>query len=54
MLLLYPICRYFTLDQIDSFIKLANKRGSTACTATLLDFKNANFPDYDPVAELML
>lgn len=46
--------RIISPAQIDDLIELANKRGSAACAATLLEFKNANFPDYDPLAELML
>lgn len=44
----------FTLAQITEFIKLATENNSTNCTAALMEYKNTNFADYDPMAEFTL
>ena len=45
---------HFTLAQIEEFLKLAMENNCTNCTAALLAFKNANFADFDPMAEFTL
>ncbi len=44
----------FTLAQICEFIKVANESGSVNVTALLLEYKNKNFADFDPMAEFSL
>lgn len=44
----------FTLAQIEEFLKLAMENNSTNCTVALLEFKNANFAGFDPMAEFTL
>lgn len=44
----------FTLAQITDFIKVAQEHNATNVLALLLEFKNANFPDFDPMAEFVL
>ena len=44
----------FTLAQITDFIRFSEENGCTASTATLIDFKNRNFGDYDPMDEFVL
>lgn len=44
----------FTLAQIVDFTKLANENNCPNCTAALLEFKNANYADLDPMAEFLL
>lgn len=44
----------FTLAQITDFIKLASDNNCPNCTAALLEFKNANFSDFNPMEEFTL
>ena len=44
----------FTLAQITEFIKVATENNCTNVTALLLDYKNRNFADYDPMEEFSL
>ena len=44
----------FTIAQITDFIRFSEENGCTASTATLIDFKNKNFGDYDPMDEFVL
>ncbi len=36
-----------TIAQIDAYIKYATEKGSTNCTAILLNYKNEHFPEYN-------
>lgn len=45
---------WFTLAQITAFIDLANESEAHNVTALLLDYKNQNYPDVDPMAEFTL
>lgn len=44
----------FTLAQITDFIKLASENNCINCTAALLEYKNTNFSDFDPMIEFTL
>lgn len=44
----------FTLAQITEFIKIATENNCANVTAVLLDYKNANFADFDPMEEFSL
>lgn len=44
----------FTLAQIEEFLKLAMENNCANCTAALLEFKNANFTGFNPMAEFTL
>jgi hypothetical protein len=44
----------FTLAQVTEFISSALEAGATNVLAALLEYKNANFPDLDPMAEFTL
>ena len=44
----------FTLAQITEFIRLATENTCTNVTALLLDYKNQNFADFDPMEEFSL
>ena len=44
----------FTLAQITEFIKVATENNCTNVTALLLDYKNQNFADFDPMEEFSL
>lgn len=44
----------FTLAQITEFIKVAGENGCTNVTAVLLEYKNENYADFDPMAEFSL
>ena len=44
----------FTLAQITEFIKIAQENNATNVTALLLNYKNENFSDFDPMAEFTL
>ena len=44
----------FTLAQITEFIRVATESGSTNVTALLLNYKNQNFADYDPMEAFSL
>lgn len=44
----------FTQAQICEFTELATKSGSVKCTTTLLDYKNKNSADFDPMEEFVL
>lgn len=44
----------FTLAQITEFINLASENNCTNVTAILLDYKNRNFADFDPMEEFAL
>lgn len=44
----------FTLAQITEFIKIAQENNATNVTALLLNYKNENFGDFDPMAEFTL
>ena len=45
---------HFTLAQITDFIKVATESNSTNVMAMLLDYKNKNFADFDPMEEFSL
>ena len=44
----------FTLAQITEFIRVATENNCTNVTALLLDYKNQNFADFDPMEEFSL
>ena len=44
----------FTLAQVTEFISSALEAGATNVLAALLEYKNVNFPDLDPMAEFTL
>ena len=44
----------FTLAQITEFIKVATENNCTNVTAILLNYKNQNFADFDPMEEFSL
>lgn len=44
----------FTLAQITEFIRVATENNCTNVTALLLDYKNQNFTDFDPMEEFSL
>ena len=44
----------FTLAQITEFIAAAQEAGAANVLAALLEYKNANFADYDPMDEFTL
>ena len=44
----------FTLAQITEFIGIAQENSATNVTALLLNYKNENFGDFDPMAEFTL
>ena len=44
----------FTVAQITAFLNQAIKCKASKCTALLLDFKNAHFPEYADVNEFSL
>ena len=44
----------FTLAQIMEFIRIASENNAVNVTAMLLNYKNENFPDFDPLAEFSL
>ena len=44
----------FTLAQITEFIAAAQEANATNVLAALLDYKNAHFADFDPMAEFTL
>lgn len=44
----------FTLAQITEFIKMATENDRKNVTALLLDYKNKNFADFDPMEEFSL
>lgn len=44
----------YTLAQIMSFIDLTTKNNCPNCTAMLLEYKHAKYPDVDPMAEFTL
>ncbi|MBQ9860827.1 MAG: leucine-rich repeat protein [Clostridia bacterium] len=44
----------FTLAQICDFINIANENNATNVLAILLDYKNKNFADFDPMDEFVL
>ena len=49
-----PLLPQFTLAQITEFLKVATENHCTNVTALLLDFKNRNFADFDPMEEFSL
>ena len=49
-----PLLPQFTLAQITEFLKVATENHCTNVTALLLDFKNLNFADFDPMEEFSL
>lgn len=44
----------FTLAQFSDFIKIANENNATNVLAMLLEYKNRNFADFDPMEEFVL
>ena len=44
----------FTLAQITEFIQLASENGCTNVLAMLMEYKNRNYADFDPMAEFSL
>lgn len=44
----------YTVAQIDSFLKYAVEKGSTKCTALLLNYKNEHFADFANIDEFTL
>ena len=44
----------FTLAQITEFISAAQETNATNVLAALLEYKNANFADFDPMDEFTL
>ena len=44
----------FTVAQITEFIRLANENGCTNVLGMLMEYKNRNFADFDPMAEFSL
>lgn len=44
----------FTLAQIMQYITLAQEKNAVNCTALLMNYKNANFEDFDPMSEFTL
>ena len=44
----------FTLAQITEFIAAAQEAKANSVLAALLDYKNAHFADFDPMAEFTL
>ena len=44
----------FTLTQITEFIAAAQEANATNVLAALLEYKNANFADFDPMGEFTL
>ena len=44
----------FTLAQIAEFIKVASENNCTNVTAILLEYRQKNFSDYDPMVEFTL
>ena len=48
------ILSQFTLAQITDFIKVATESNSTNVIAMLLEYKNKNFADFDPIEEFSL
>ena len=44
----------FTLAQITEFIKIAQENNATNVAALLLEYKNANFADFDPMDDFSL
>jgi hypothetical protein len=49
-----PFLPQFTVAQIAEFIKLASENKCSAVTAILLDYRQKNFPNIDPMAEFTL
>ena len=49
-----PMLDGCTLAQITDYLNLSTENNRTNCTALLLDYKNARFPDFDPMAEFTL
>lgn len=50
----YNMLPGFSLAQITEFLKLATENNCTNVTALLLDYKNQNFADFDPMEEFSL
>ena len=50
----YNMLSGFSLAQITEFLKLATENNCTNVTALLLDYKNQNFADFDPMEEFSL
>ena len=46
--------RFFTLAQISEFIKVALENNCTNVTAVLLEYKNKNFEEFNPMDEFIL
>jgi hypothetical protein len=44
----------FSFAQIEGYIKLANENNCNNVLAMLMDYKNSNFADYDPMDEFIL
>ena len=44
----------FTLAQVTEFIAAAQEANATNVLAALLEYKNANFADFDPMEEFTL
>lgn len=44
----------FTLAQITEFLKIAEENDCTNVKALLLDFKNQNYADFDPMEKFAL
>ncbi len=44
----------FTLAQVTKFISAAQEANATNVLAALLEYKNAAFPDFDPMDEFTL
>ena len=51
---MYNMLSGFSLAQITEFIKVATENNCTNVTALLLDYKNQNFADFDPMEEFSL
>ena len=49
-----PMLDGCTLAQITDYLNLSTENNCTNCTALLLEYKNAHFPDFDPMAEFTL
>ena len=43
-----------TIVQCNDYLKYATECGSQNCVASILDYKNAHFSEYDPMDEFVL
>ena len=48
------LLKQFTLAQITEFIRVASENNATNVQALLLEYKNNNFSDFDPMEEFTL